>query len=152
VDGTFDLVFSWGVIMMTSDMDKALSELVRVCKPGGRMVLMLYHRHSLFFPFYRAMARFLPLARRVGLHFEGARAGEREGLIVRHFTRDEVRRMLEAKGLERIEIQAYGQDSELLPLPRKIRVPITDRIPVRLKDRVLEQLGHQLAITATKSA
>lgn len=34
-DGAFDLVFNWGVIPHTTDMDKALSEVVRVCKPGG---------------------------------------------------------------------------------------------------------------------
>ena len=57
---------------------------------------MVYHRRSLFFLVYRGFQRFLPLARRLGLHFEGARAGETEGLIARHFTVDELRR--EARG------------------------------------------------------
>jgi len=78
-DGSFDVVFSWGVIHHTTDMDRALRELVRVLRPGGKLVLMLYNRRSLFFLVYRAFDRFLPLARRLGLHFEGARAGERRG-------------------------------------------------------------------------
>ncbi len=149
-DASFDLVFSWGVIHHTSDMARALAELVRVCRPGGRVVLMLYHRHSLFFGVYRAFARFLPVARRLGLHFEGARAGEREGLIARHFTRREVETMLRGAGLEPEAIQPYGQDAELLPLPRALRQPITDRLPGTLKDRLLERLGHQLGIVARK--
>jgi ubiquinone/menaquinone biosynthesis C-methylase UbiE len=151
-DGSFDLVFSWGVIHHSSDMDRALGELVRACRPGGRLVLMVYHRHSLFYVSYKSFQRFLPLARQLGLHFEGARAGETAGLIARHFTRDELRSKLEAAGLTDVAIQAYGQDSELLPLPRRLRVPITDRIPQRGKDAVLDRLGHQLAVTAAKPA
>ena len=43
---------------------------------AAQIVLMVYHRRSLFFLVYRGFQRFLPLARRLGLHFEGARAGE----------------------------------------------------------------------------
>jgi 2-polyprenyl-3-methyl-5-hydroxy-6-metoxy-1,4-benzoquinol methylase len=146
----FDLVFSWGVIHHTTDMNRALGEIVRVCKPGGRVILMLYHRRSFFFAFYRGLARFLPLARRLGLHFEGARAGEREGLIARHFNIPEIRRLLADAGLQVETISPYGQDSELLPLPRRVRVPITDRIPLGAKDWLLNRWGHQLGIVARK--
>lgn len=150
-DASFDLVFSWGVIHHTSDMDRALGELVRVCRPGGRVVTMVYHRRSLFFLVYRAFQRFLPLARRLGFHFEGARAGETAGLIARHFTKDELRERLAAAGLRNIRVIPYGQDAELLPLPRRIRVPITDRLPRRLKDRVLRAWGHQLGASGVKA-
>ena len=149
-DARFDLVFSWGVIHHTTDMSKALSELVRVCRPGGQLVLMLYHRRSIFFVAYRALARFLPVARRLGFHFEGAREGEREGLVARHFTRAEVEDLLREQGLEGIRVQPYGQDAELLPLPRRIRLPITERLPRAPKDWVLRRAGHQLGIRATK--
>jgi SAM-dependent methyltransferase len=149
-DDSFDLVFSWGVIHHTSDMDRALGELVRVCRPGGRLVLMVYHRRSLFFVVYRGFQRFLPLARGLGLHFEGARAGETEGLIARHFTIDELREKLGRAGLVDVRILPYGQDAELLPLPRRIRLPITERLPERVKDPILRRLGHQLGATARK--
>lgn len=149
-DASFDLVFSWGVIHHSTDMERALAQLVRVCRPGGRLVLMVYNRRSLFFVVYRAFARFLPAARRLGFHFEGARRGEVEGLIARHFTPRRLESILAAAGLAGIRIQPYGQDAELLPLPRRIRIPITDRLPARLKDAVLDRLGHQLAVTAVK--
>jgi ubiquinone/menaquinone biosynthesis C-methylase UbiE len=149
-NGSFDLVFSWGVIHHTSDMGRALRELVRVCRSGGEIVLMIYHRRSLFFLVYRALQRFLPLARRFGFHFEGARAGDTEGLVARHFTRAEVRRILESAGLDDIVIVPYGQDAELLPLPRRIRLPITERLPRHLKDAVLRRAGHQLGVRARK--
>ena len=150
-DASFDLVFSWGVIHHSSDMDRALRELVRVCRSGGKLVLMVYNRRSLFYAAYKGFQRFLPLARRLGLHFEGARTGETEGLIARHFTVDELRAKLEDAGLRDVHIEPYGQDAELLPLPRRLRLPITERLPRRLKDLVLRKLGHQLAATAVKA-
>jgi ubiquinone/menaquinone biosynthesis C-methylase UbiE len=50
----FDLVYSWGVIHHSPDMEKCLKEIVRVSKPGGLIKIMIYNRHSLF-AFYRWM-------------------------------------------------------------------------------------------------
>lgn len=47
-DATFDLAYSWGVIHHSPDTQKALTELVRVTKPGGTIKYMIYNRHSLF--------------------------------------------------------------------------------------------------------
>jgi SAM-dependent methyltransferase len=45
-DGSFDVVYSWGVLHHTPDTPRAVAEAVRVLKPGGRLVLMLYARRS----------------------------------------------------------------------------------------------------------
>ena len=45
-DATFDLVYSHGVLHHTPDIEAALREIHRVLKPGGRAVVMLYHRGS----------------------------------------------------------------------------------------------------------
>jgi len=47
LDNSFDLVYSWGVLHSTPDTEKAIREVHRVCKPGGQICVMLYHRHSL---------------------------------------------------------------------------------------------------------
>jgi SAM-dependent methyltransferase len=44
--GTFDLVWSWGVLHHTGDIERAVQEVRRVLKPGGEARLMLYHRPS----------------------------------------------------------------------------------------------------------
>lgn len=46
-DNSFDLVYSWGVIHHTPNTAEAARELVRVCKPKGRVLIMIYHRWSL---------------------------------------------------------------------------------------------------------
>ncbi len=45
-DETFDVVYSHGVLHHTPDIEAALREVHRVLKPGGRAIVMLYHRGS----------------------------------------------------------------------------------------------------------
>ena len=45
-DESFDVVYSHGVLHHTPDMDAAVHEIHRVLKPGGRAIVMLYHRGS----------------------------------------------------------------------------------------------------------
>lgn len=45
-DENFDFVYSYGVLHHSADPSKAFSEVHRVLKPGGRAVLMVYHKHS----------------------------------------------------------------------------------------------------------
>ena len=56
-DDTFDIVVSFGVLHHTPDTETAVSEIHRVLRPGGRFLLMLYHRNSfayrLLFPVKR---------------------------------------------------------------------------------------------------
>jgi ubiquinone/menaquinone biosynthesis C-methylase UbiE len=47
---TFDLGYSFGVLMLCPDVPKAIGELVRVVKPGGEIKIMLYnHRCTYIF-------------------------------------------------------------------------------------------------------
>jgi ubiquinone/menaquinone biosynthesis C-methylase UbiE len=45
-DNSFDLVYSHGVLHHTPDTAKAIREIHRVLGPGGRAMVMLYHRDS----------------------------------------------------------------------------------------------------------
>jgi SAM-dependent methyltransferase len=45
-DDSFDLVYSHGVLHHTPDTERAVKEIHRVLRPGGRAVVMLYHRDS----------------------------------------------------------------------------------------------------------
>ena len=45
-DNSFDLVYSHGVLHHTPDTAAAVREIHRVLRPGGRAVVMLYHRDS----------------------------------------------------------------------------------------------------------
>jgi ubiquinone/menaquinone biosynthesis C-methylase UbiE len=45
-DATFDIVYSNGVLHHSQNTDRCIAEVMRVLKPGGRAILMLYSRHS----------------------------------------------------------------------------------------------------------
>ena len=61
-DNTFDLVYSHGVLHHTPDTHAAIREVHRVLRPGGRAVVMLYHRDSYN---YRIN---ISILRRAGVH------------------------------------------------------------------------------------
>jgi SAM-dependent methyltransferase len=68
-DNTFDLVYSHGVLHHTPDTAAAVREVHRVLRPGGRAVVMLYHRDSYN---YRVN---ISLLRRAGVHLLRLNAG-----------------------------------------------------------------------------
>lgn len=45
-DATFDVVYSFGVLIVIPDAARAIQEIRRVLKPGGVLVIMLYNRTS----------------------------------------------------------------------------------------------------------
>jgi len=50
-NAAFDVVYAFGVIHHTPDTQKAVDEIHRVLKSGGRAILGVYHRHSAFYLF-----------------------------------------------------------------------------------------------------
>ena len=54
--------------------------------------------------------------------------------------------------VRRVRSKPYGQDAELLPLPHGVRVRITDRMPWRVRDAVLNCFVHRLAATGVMPA
>ena len=46
-DGSFDLVYSWGVLHHSPNTQKAISEVYRVLKRGGSARIMIYHKWSM---------------------------------------------------------------------------------------------------------
>ena len=50
-DGSFDIVYSNGVLHHSPDTERCISEATRVLKPGGMAVIMLYSRVSAAFMF-----------------------------------------------------------------------------------------------------
>lgn len=55
----FDCVCSMGVLHHVPDTQRAINEIFRVLKPGGRLIVMFYHRHSAKYQFkYRVLSLF----------------------------------------------------------------------------------------------
>lgn len=110
-DGSFDLVYSWGVIMHTPNTARALDEIVRVLRPGGIGKIMVYNRRSLgtiYLWIKHALLRLRPWR-----SFSWCIFHHQESEGTKAFTRTEVEAMLRRRGvsLQRMETILTGFDS-----------------------------------------
>lgn len=56
-ENSFDLVCSMGVLHHVPDTEKAIKEIFRVLKPGGKFISMFYHRNSArYYIYFRALS------------------------------------------------------------------------------------------------
>lgn len=93
-NGSFDAVYSFGVIHHTADIDRAVAEIHRVLGPGGRAHVMIYHRRSL-------VAAIHELFR---LPYESPKDLKDECPVVLRHTKAEAKRLFGA--FDRVEIHA----------------------------------------------
>ena len=104
-DESFDLVYSHGVLHHTPDTPRAVREVHRVLRPGGRAVVMLYHRDSYN---YRINIRLL---RRAGAHLLKYEPGLK---LVHRVTREPIESLREhARNLKQ-DAQSYLSPDEFL--------------------------------------
>lgn len=61
-DAAFDAVLSTFGVMFTPDQDKAASEMVRVCKPGGRIGMANWTPESFIGQVFKTIGKYIPPA------------------------------------------------------------------------------------------
>ncbi len=99
---SFDLGYSFGVLMCTPDTEKAIRELVRVVRPGGEVKIMMYNRHSIY-----AVNGWLKHALLRGRPWKSLRWtlwNYQESIGTKAYTRAELAKMFTALPLENIHV------------------------------------------------
>jgi ubiquinone/menaquinone biosynthesis C-methylase UbiE len=104
-DESFDLVYSHGVLHHTPDTERAVREVHRVLRPGGRAVVMLYHRDSYN---YRVNIRVL---RRAGAHLLKSETGLK---LVHRLTNEPVESLREHAQSLKDDARSYLKPDEFL--------------------------------------
>ncbi len=104
-DESFDLVYSHGVLHHTPDIGRAVHEIHRILRPGGRAIVMLYHRDSYN---YRVGIRVL---RRAGARLLKSEIGIK---FVHHLTGEPVDSLREYATLLRTKSNGYLSSEEFL--------------------------------------
>ncbi|MEO8433348.1 MAG: class I SAM-dependent methyltransferase [Pyrinomonadaceae bacterium] len=104
-DESFDLVYSHGVLHHTPDTQKAINEVHRVLRPGGRAIVMLYHRDSYN---YRIN---ISILRRAGAQLLNWESGIK---LVHRLTGEPLESLREHAKLLQTEKQSYLKADEFL--------------------------------------
>lgn len=119
-DNSFDLVYSWGVIHHSPHTAKALSELYRVCKPGGMVKFMIYNKWSAVAVMYWLMYALRDMKPWQSMNDVFGRHVESPGTKV--YSLAETRRMVEAHSVFDLRLRCFRPYfSHLSRYPRWMR-------------------------------
>jgi 2-polyprenyl-3-methyl-5-hydroxy-6-metoxy-1,4-benzoquinol methylase len=128
-DGTFDFVFSWGVLHHSKDTDRAFAEAARTIKPGGGGLFMVYHTSSIVY--WLKGLYWLLLKGKIlqGYSLKTATDFYCDGYYHRHFTRRQLRESLTAAGFDVDRIVVTQMQKPILPLlPKFLDEWLKDRV------------------------
>lgn len=109
-DGAFDLVYSWGVLHHSPQTSKAVSEVLRVLRPGGTAKVMIYHKYS--FVGFMLWVRYALLQGRLLTSLGEIYARYLESPGTKAYTIAEARELF--RGFARVEIETVLTHGDLL--------------------------------------
>ena len=137
-DATFDVVYSCGVLQHTPSIERAIAEIWRVLKPGGKILIILYHRHSWFYLLHRVS----------GMHIEFV---DEDAPIINTYTRKELRRLFNSFSDTKIGCEYYrptptSRQGMLARLYNRALVPLMRALP----QAMVRPFGWHLVLTARK--
>ena len=140
-DGSFDFIWSWGVIHHSADTGRILKEMHRVLRPGGHCTVMVYYRSwwsYYLFAFLKVLLEGrLPSRSRI----REVRQQTTDGAIARYYTCAEWNSF--AGDLFNVKSSVYGMCIEAIPLPHGGLKRLLARI---LPDSVARFMTHRLAM------
>ena len=127
---TFDLGYSFGVLHHSPDTPRAISELVRVIRPGGELKIMLYNRHSICT--FNAWVRHALLRRRPWKSLKWVLWNHVESLGTKAYTRGELRELLSALPLREVSVHTEITSADYLASSAFAPLNLLYRLCIRL--------------------
>lgn len=149
-DRSFDVVYSFGVLHHTPGTEAAVDEVWRVLKPGGKAIVALYHRNSVFYWFYTILLRGVLKA---GLVRSGYRRLVAD--IEQHAHTDALPlvKVYSRRDMNKLFARFRSVDTEvhhLEPGHFSYLAPVVRRLPDGWLDRASNRLGWYVFAKATK--
>jgi len=148
----FDVVYSWGVLHHSPDTPRAIDEVWRVLRTGGRARVMIYHKHSLVG--YMLWLRYALLTGRPLRSLKSIYSEHLESPGTKAYTIAEARQMF--RNFSNVTISTVLTHGDLLDSDagqrhRGVVLTLAKRLwPRPLLRRLLPTLGLFMLIDATK--
>jgi 2-polyprenyl-3-methyl-5-hydroxy-6-metoxy-1,4-benzoquinol methylase len=146
---SFDMVWSWGVIHHSARSGRIVREIGRVLRPGGVARLMVYNLEGM--PAYVTLATSYLLGFWRGQSLDETLWRSTDGFLARFYTKDQFADLL-ATFFDNVETSIFGQDSDVVPLPRYLRRHVLKLIPPPRQRKLARRRGAFLLGVGTKSA
>ncbi|MCX5705966.1 MAG: methyltransferase domain-containing protein [Candidatus Omnitrophica bacterium] len=116
INDSFDFVYSNGVLHHSENTERCIKEVLRVLKPGGKAVLMLYSRHSATFwlnllphSIFSGMIFRYPEPERIGILTEGKpKFGSTKNPITRIYSKRELMLLLKDFKIESLRKNSFS--------------------------------------------
>jgi len=146
-DESFDAVYSFGVLHHTPDTVRAIREVHRVLRPGGKAIVMLYHRGSLAYwgglIFKQGILRGKLLRNSVAeiMSRQVEYGSEESRPLVKAYSRDEARKLFR---------DYSGCEISVNQLTRPELRPFGRAVPEPMFNWLAEHFGWNLLIEATR--
>jgi ubiquinone/menaquinone biosynthesis C-methylase UbiE len=145
-DGSFDLVYSWGVLHHTPDTPAAFREVFRVLRSGGRLKAMIYHVPS--WTGLLLLVRHGWMRGSFGMSQRTAIFDHLESAGTKAYTVDEARSLVAAAGFGNIEISTHLGPGDVLSLKLSRKYDnLLGRVVLALYPRwLIRLLGHRFGL------
>lgn len=152
-DNSFDYILAWGCLMHMPNTQRAINEIYRVLKPGGKIGAMMYNKNSLHWWYYIYLSKGIFRGKLLKMSIQELSNRYTDGVdcggnqLTKFFTTNEIRKMF--KKFKDVSIIIVDNFTFIDTFPHRF-LPLGFFLPIKVKKWLSSKFGQTLWIEAIK--